>query len=80
MDHGHRPARYWANEDLPASLLRDVKGTARRKLIAAAWQDGSLDEILDDLLASLKAKWPAWGYHLASPSWQKAAQVIGLAL
>jgi hypothetical protein len=27
IDHGQRPAVYWSDEDLLASLLRDVKGS-----------------------------------------------------
>jgi hypothetical protein len=45
------PGEVLSDDDSLASLLRGVKGTERRKLIAAAYQDGSLDEILDDLLA-----------------------------
>jgi hypothetical protein len=48
----------WPWSGLPALLLppfltaKRERGTERRKLIATAWQDGSLDELPDDLLAS----------------------------
>jgi hypothetical protein len=77
IDYAQRPASYWADEDLPACLLRDVEGTERRNLIAAAWH-GSLDEIPDNILASLKAKRPVWSCCLPQVM-AKAAQVIALA-
>jgi len=50
IDYQQRPISYWDDRDVLASLLRDVVGTARRKLITDCWRKGRLEELCDHLL------------------------------
>jgi hypothetical protein len=50
IDYMQCPASYWEDEDVLACLLRDLKGTERRKLITKCWREGTLDELPEDFL------------------------------
>jgi hypothetical protein len=50
IDYAQRPASYWEDEEVLACLLRDVKGTERRRLITKCWNEGTLDELPEDFL------------------------------
>jgi hypothetical protein len=44
IDYGHRPASYWADGDVLAALLRNVKGRERREMIRTCYEQGRLGE------------------------------------
>lgn len=46
----YRPASCWKNDDPLAEILQNVTGTRRRRVIAKAWENGTLDELPDALL------------------------------
>jgi hypothetical protein len=50
IDYMQRPASYWEDEDVLACLLRDVKGTERRRLITKCWREGTLDQLPEEFL------------------------------
>lgn len=52
IDYHYRPNSYWEDAGVLASLLRDVKGTERRRLIADSWRHGRLEELPEELLKS----------------------------
>jgi hypothetical protein len=45
-----RPESYWIDDDLLKALLRNVKGTQRRKMITDYWKAGRLESLDDELL------------------------------
>jgi hypothetical protein len=50
IDYGQRPASYWEESDVLASLLRNVKGRERREMIRCYWEQGRLEELDPALL------------------------------
>ena len=50
IDYQFRPASYWQHETVIDILLRNVKGTERRKLIEEAWKEGTIAELPQELL------------------------------
>jgi hypothetical protein len=50
IDYEFRPASYWEEGDPLAILLRNVKGSNRRRMIIDYWRAGRLDEIEETLL------------------------------
>ncbi len=50
IDYAQQPASYWDDQDVLGSLLQNVKGSERRKMIAAYWQEGKLEELSEELL------------------------------
>lgn len=50
IDYDFRPESYGVATTALAEILRNVKGTMRRKLIEKKWRSGRLDEIEDELL------------------------------
>jgi hypothetical protein len=45
IDYKQRPDSYWADEDVLAALLHNVKGRERREMIRAYWEEGRLEEL-----------------------------------
>jgi hypothetical protein len=50
IDYSHQPGNYWDDGNLLGAILRNIKGTKRRQMIADYWNDGRLDELNDELL------------------------------
>jgi hypothetical protein len=50
IDYSFRPASYWDDNEILTSLLRDVKGTERRRLIRQHWEHGTLEQLPEALL------------------------------
>jgi hypothetical protein len=50
IDYGQRPASYWAESDVLAALLRNVKGRERRDVIRAYHEQGRLEELDETFL------------------------------
>ncbi len=50
IDYSRRPASYWVESDVLSTLLRDVKGTERRKMIRHYFEEGRLEELDPTLL------------------------------
>jgi hypothetical protein len=50
IDYDQQPASYWRENGVLASLLKDVKGTQRRRLIEHYWRKNSLEMLPDVLL------------------------------
>ena len=49
IDYDFQPASYWRDDDLLAALLRNVKGSERRRMIKAYWQAGKYEHLGDQL-------------------------------
>lgn len=52
INYSFRPASYWDDNEILTSLLRDVKGTERRRLIRQHWENGTLEQLPEALLLS----------------------------
>jgi len=50
INYSQRPQSYWVDQTVLAALLRNVKGTERRKLITRYAKRGKLHELHSDLL------------------------------
>jgi hypothetical protein len=50
INYQQRPQCYWSDDSILALLLRDVKGTQRRRMIRDYWNQGRLEELHDELL------------------------------
>jgi hypothetical protein len=50
INYEQRPASYWADENPLAALLRNVKGSKRREIIRAYWEQGRVEELSEVLL------------------------------
>ncbi len=51
IDYGFRPAAYWNHDSDPlAAILRNVKGTNRRRMIRDFWENGQFEELEEGLL------------------------------
>ena len=50
IDYEQRPESYWEDENVLAALLRDVKGTNRRRMIMDYWNAGQIEELNGELL------------------------------
>ena len=50
IDYIQRPQSYWYDQDVLATLLRNVKGTQRRRMITDYWKQGRLPELEEELL------------------------------
>ncbi len=50
IDYTQRPLSYWADENVLAAILRDVKGTQRRRMITDYWNEGRLEQLHEELL------------------------------
>ena len=48
----YKPETYWVEKDVRQSILRDIKGTERRRLIDRALRNGQFESIDDELLGS----------------------------
>ena len=56
INYGFRPDSYWVDKTIRQSILRDIKGTERRKLIDDALKNGRFDKVEDALVgAELKS-------------------------
>ncbi len=51
IDYDFRPRSYWEDADELAALLRNVKGTNRRRMIRDYWETGRIDELYEGLLS-----------------------------
>jgi hypothetical protein len=51
IDYGQRPGSYWDSLDPLAEILKNVKGTNRRKMIRDYWQQNRLNELDESLLS-----------------------------
>jgi len=45
-----RPSSYWEESDPLSTILRNVKGTNRRRMLTDFWNEGKLDDLNEDLL------------------------------
>jgi len=45
IDYGFRPQDYWLDRDILQTLIRDVKGAHRRKIIKAYYEAGNYQEL-----------------------------------
>ena len=52
IDYRFRPESYWVDKGIRQSILRDVKGTERRRLIDQALRLGRFDQVEDVLVDS----------------------------
>ena len=48
----YKPETYWVEKDVRQSILRDIKGTERRRLIDRALRNGQFESFDDELLES----------------------------
>jgi hypothetical protein len=53
INYEFRPSTYWQHETVLGVLLRNVKGTERRKLIEAAWKLRDIEEVPEELLQDI---------------------------
>jgi len=56
IDYTQRPESYWDDADVLAALLKNVKGTQRRRMITDYWKQGRLTELHDELLRDTLAE------------------------
>ena len=49
IDYNFRPDNYWYDETVLQSILRDVKGTQRRKMIKDYYERGLFQELEETL-------------------------------
>ena len=52
IDYSYAPDSYWVDSSIRQSILRNIKGTERRKLIDEALRNGNFDLIEDELIGS----------------------------
>ena len=52
INYRFRPDSYWVDKTIRQSILRDIKGTERRKLIDNALKDGRFDKVEDTLVGA----------------------------
>ena len=52
INYGFRPDSYWVDKTIRQSILRDIKGTERRKLIDEALKNGRFDKVEDALVGA----------------------------
>lgn len=50
IDYSQRPQSFWDDHDTLATILRNVKGTRRRRLITSYWKQGRLQELRGEFL------------------------------
>jgi hypothetical protein len=50
IDFTQQPASYWIEDDLLKTILRNVQGTQRRKMIMDYWKAGRIEELDAELL------------------------------
>src|SRR5262249_27826770 len=50
INYSFRPQSYWDDQDVLRALLRNVKGTQRRRMITDYWNQGRLPELEEELL------------------------------
>jgi len=49
IDYDYRPESYWEEEDVLTTLLRNVKGTQRRRMIRDYYEEGRIEELEEEL-------------------------------
>ncbi len=49
IDYTFRPVGYWEDTTVQQAILRGIKGTRRRQLIANALAEGRLESVSDEL-------------------------------
>ena len=52
IDYSYAPESYWVDSSIRQSILRNIKGTERRKLVDEALRNGNFDQIEDELIKS----------------------------
>ena len=52
IDYSYAPESYWVDSSIRQSILRNIKGTERRKLVDEALRNGNFDLIEDELIGS----------------------------
>ena len=45
IDYSYQPKSYWDEDSVLQTILRDVKGAERRKMIKAYYEDGNFQEL-----------------------------------
>ena len=50
INYQFRPDSYWVDKGIRQSILRDVKGTQRRRIIDKALRSGRCDQVQDVLV------------------------------
>ena len=45
IDYSYQPKSYWDEDNVLQTILRDVKGAERRKMIKAYYEDGNFQEL-----------------------------------
>ena len=52
IDYSYAPESYWVDSSIRQSILRNIKGTERRKLVDEALRNGNFDLIEDELIGA----------------------------
>ena len=68
IDYTFRPESYWLDSTVLQSLLRDVKGVQRRKMIVDYYENGTIDQLEDTLLQASLSEDQRKRFGLIHPS------------
>lgn len=55
IDYDYRPVSYWNDETLAQAILKNVKGELRREKIRQALEEGSIEDIPEEILGDALA-------------------------